>query len=237
MLLSQVYKQLSRSTLQALQVGDLGKGDIKPEYRPIINDHINKALLQLFALFPLKEKEVVVTLKENVSTYYLRKEYGKISGSDDIPYTSRYIDETPMNLFEGDVLRILTIRNKQGKIQYKNDMPACTDIRVPEFDAIQVPLPRTGEILFVSYSAAHPTIPDDADPEKTHVHIPDSHLEAVCNYVGHLEYSSMTGERQMAKAQDYLNKFTYQCERISHLNLDNEGYAGTNTRFDKRGFV
>lgn len=236
MLLKDAFKTLSRSHLQALAVGGLGTGVIPDEYKPLIISHINAGLRDLFAEFPLKTKEVIVNLRENIARYYLRPDYARSNDKSPIAEQRRYIDDLG-SPFKGDVLRILEIYNKEGRLQYKNDAPICLGLTLPEFDCIHVPLPRNGETLFVTYSASHDEIPEDADQETTLINIPASHEEALFCFVAQREYGSMTGERQVMKAQEFLNKYGYQCDRIKQLNLDNDSYSGTNVRFRARGFV
>ena len=159
MKLGEILSGLSKGELQSLAIGGSGSGVIPEEHRATLIEHINKGLLQLFARFPLKEAQVVIELHDHIDIYYLREKYCSLNEDSPVDKRYRYIAETPESRFGNNVLRIDQVFNKEGKRQDLNDDPMCPSVRIPEFDAIQVPCPITGEILFVIYRASHATQP------------------------------------------------------------------------------
>ena len=86
--LSQYLTELSYKELSNLSLADSGSGTIKPEKIPFIVSCINEALLRLYTRFVLKDKTLVIELRDYLGEYHLNSRYAVSSGS---PEEDHYI--------------------------------------------------------------------------------------------------------------------------------------------------
>jgi len=97
--------------------------------------YINLGVLELYKRFNLKNKEVLVELKENITTYTLPE----------------------------DCIKIEAIYNNLGMqlpINEENDIYA---VMTPTYNTIQVPFPIAGVVLSIIYVAAPTKVIEDTD--------------------------------------------------------------------------
>ena len=73
--LSQYLTDLSYKELSNLSLADSGSGAIKPEKIPFVVSYVNEALLRLYSKFVLKERSLVLELRDYLSEYHLNSRH------------------------------------------------------------------------------------------------------------------------------------------------------------------
>jgi hypothetical protein len=232
MKLEKILEKLSRSELSNLAIGLEGSGEIEERNKLKIIGYINDALLQIHSRFILRERSVIIELMDHVTNYHLLPSYAK--SSNDSKPTYRYIRDSECEPFIGDVLKILSVWNSNGMQMVLNDSENPFSLFTPQPDTLQVPQPKQGMALAISYQANHPEVTDDPDME---VDVPVFLISPLTNYVAHLVFEHMNGQEHLAKSQNHLAIYERLCEQIEEKDLVNSSVSTTLTKFQIRGFA
>ena len=127
---------------------------IKVTHRPKVIDAINEGLIRLYTRFILNQKDVVICLRDHITSYRLNSLYSETLYPQDgveIPY----ILDLPGEVFVNDVLKILSVYDYDGCELPLNDATNCKSVFTPKYDVVQVPEPIIGKLINVVYQAKH----------------------------------------------------------------------------------
>lgn len=214
----------------------VGSGRQTSKTRSKLISYVNEALRALYTDFPLSTKEVVIRLRNDMNVYTINSQYALSNGDSPVPLAQRYIEDSETFPFRDDILRIDEIFNILGITQDVNNRTSAYGISVVGFDQIQVPYPKEGERLVVTYQALPSEICCDA-PDDYYVHLPLMFLELLAAYIGYLSYSGMNSPTAAAKGGELYGKYTVLKDRMQNNNVFNQNNTPYNTMFEERGFV
>ena len=231
MQVSELFENLSYGSLSNLSIGGEGSGVIPADKQPKLINLINQALLALYQRFSLLEKEVIIRTSAAVSTYVLDSKYAD-STLDVVPF--KYIDDSDLEPFEDDVIKILGVFDLAGTELTLNDSGNISSIYTPTPQSIQIPAPKDGDALFVIYQAKHPKLTGDVTQE---ILLPFGLHTALNALVGHLVYGGMSGQENSAKSQELRMTYENLCMQNETKDLVNSSLVDTNCKLHERGFA
>lgn len=231
--------------LMALSVGELSNlalsqsNTIDESKIPKIIQSINDALLRLHTKFVLKEKSLIIEMRENMTFYTLKKQFAYSSYDINNPpseWNRPYIMDNKDEPFLEDVIKVLSVFNYDGNKLAINDTENTQSVFTPQATTIQMPFPVAGKMLGVEYQAKHETIPmtgfDDIE-----VDLPEFLQASLRYFVASEVYSQMNTQENIVKGQEYLMKFEKACQEAIDMDLVTISSSTTNVRFEKRGWV
>lgn len=233
MLLSELYNQLSLGELSNLSMGNNGSGEVKPTAKPAIVMHANEALLRLHSKFILKEKNLILGLLDHISTYKLQQAYTVSAGAEG---NSRYILDTVDDPFTGDIVRILEAQDSSGVDLNLNNDSDPLSLYTPQSEIIQVPNPKAGRAISLSYQAYHAELvhDDNADPE---IEIPELLEGALKAYIGYKIFSNMQTQAAVARANDLRGLYEFTCNEVIEKDLISESRSAVTNKFHENGWI
>lgn len=232
--ISELLKQLSYGELSNLTLGSEGVGAIQADRRANVVHFVNEGLLRLYSRFVLREKDCILRLYEHITNYHFCKKFALTATT--VPLEPiRYIEDTELDPFEDDLIRILSVRGPANFDLPLNDRFNIDSLFTPQPNILQVPLPVQDDIMVVVYQARHPLI-DYVDTEAC-IELPIVLEGALRAYVAHLVYSNMNGQENAAKAMEYLQRYELICKDVMDQDLVNQSVITTNLKFHERGFI
>lgn len=221
MTLDDIFKQLATGELQ--HTGDVENGVIKPSSYQRIANHVELALLDLFTRFPLKERELILNQRDNISIYYLHSKHAKSTGANG---EEKYIEDTN-NVFTDDIIAIQTIYNEIGGIIPLNNSLYWGSYFSPTPITLEIPLPVTGNSNFIIYRASHAAFGDVSDPSAVNIEVPVNALSAILAYVANRAYASNQSAEAQVIAQNYMAKYELACTFLAkHISVNNIADTG-----------
>jgi len=240
MKVSELFRRLSYGQLKNLAISADGSGSIVADSHPAIIQYTNEALLRLHSRFNLKFNDVVIQQVGHISTYYLRKKYSatynaSLPVDERVPYP--YIRDQGGEVFMEDVIKILEVHDDVGCAQPLNDPELQDSLFTPQPDMLQIPFPVNGQPLGIMYQARHEVLKDEGEGLlDQEVEIPFFLEGALQNYVGHLVFSHMGSQEQMAKSQEYLALYEGICQEVESKDLVSQTVSTSHNKLERRGF-
>lgn len=234
--LNDLFHDLALGEVSNLAMSE--NGTIIAERRPNVVVAANEALLKLHSRFVLKEKDVMVEMREAHTNYHLLKRYAFSQYSDENPpdrWNMPYIMDTAGEPFLEDVIKVLSVYNSFGMKMGLNDTENPMSLHTPQSTLLQVPFPVAGHALVVEYQARH-TLLDHCNCEEE-IYIPDVLWPALKSYIAYKIYSNMGTPEATAKSQEHQMNYEAGCLEVVEKDLVSSSYSTTNTKFHKRGFV
>ena len=233
----ELLKELALGELSNLSMGETGV--INADKIPKVILSINGGLVKLHTKFLLKEKNLILELREGQTFYHFKKKFAYTSYDKNNPPASwnrPHILDMNKEPFEEDVIKILSVYDQLGCKLPLNDLEDCRSVFTPQAEMLQVPSTMPIQMLSVEYQAKPKKIPD-TEYEDVDVDIPAFLVQALRYFVGSEMYSQMNTQENIIKGQEYLMKFEEACQTAIDMDLVNTSSATTNTRFEKRGWV
>ena len=211
-----------------------GTNIIKVAHRPKVIDAINEGLVRLYTRFVLNEKDAIIALRSHITSYRLNSLYSETLYPQDgveIPY----ILDLPGEVFINDVIKILYVLDYDGKELPLNDVNNSKSLYSPKFDVIQVPEPKTGDLINVIYQAKHIELTIDEPLEEIVLH--SSLLGALESYVAHLLFSDINTDDAKIKSDKQLAKYEQICSEVLFTDIVSSSVISTKTKFNNRGWI
>lgn len=246
MKLKKLFNSLALAELSNLPINNNGKID-KDYYSKIFN-YLEEALLKLHSRFMLKEKEILIELREDITNYYLKKEYAEsyrakididIFVKSDIYF--KYIKDTKREPFIEDVIRIIAVYSSDNKKLPLNDPVGLNSLYTPQPNLLQVPNPKNGMALSIHYQANHKKLLSfDNNEDKfleQEIDIPLYLEEPLKNYIASKVYSHMITQDATAKSQEFIQLYELLCKEIDQEDLANQTQYFSHTKLEDRGFI
>lgn len=234
--LNDLFRELALGELSNLSLVE--QDTIKPQKRPQIVTHANDALLDLHSRFVLKEKDMLVEMREGVTNYHLLKRYAWSQYSEENPpdrWNTPYIMDMISEPFEEDVIKILAVYNSFGQKIPLNDIDEPMSVFNPQSNVLQVPFPIPGQSLALEYQAKHTKLDHCRCDED--IFLPDVLWRALKAYVASKVCSHMNTAEMTAKGQEHQIIYDMICQDVVEKDLVNTSSSTTNTRFHKRGWI
>ena len=234
MRVTDLYRMLSYGELSNLAMSSSGAGTILEADKPKILIYANDALLRLYSKFILREKDVLIELHDHVTNYHLDSRFS-VTGQDALVAPIPYIKDLPLEPFENDVIKILSVYDSLGSKLPLNDAECYTSVYTPQANVLQVPNPIAGDCLSVLYQAKHPAL-DVARPNDI-IQLPDVLHSALTGFIAYKVFSHINTQESTAKAQEHLSLYTNILSDAVESDTVITSISGTNVRFQKRGWV
>lgn len=234
----------TQEMLNMLALGELSnlslaeQGEINVNSVPQIVQHINDGLLRLYTRFVLKERDVVIEMKDGITNYHLLKRYAYTEYDPDNPPESwdmPYILDLHKEPFKQDVIKVLNVYNSMGKRIPLNDPERPDSVFTPQSNVLQVPHNIQGDFLTLGYQCKHDELPSD-DLTKE-IELPEVLFGALRAYVAYRVFSNMSTGESTAKSQEHLMMYETLCQEVVSNDLVSTSLSSTNVRFDKAGWV
>ena len=235
MKLGELFSQLSYNELSSLSIGGEGSGTVNPAAHGRLISLTNDALKDIFTRLPLYERECIVKTLDWKNLYYLRPEHAML---DSTPNVLKYIIDTPVNKFTGDLVKILAVRNEIGEELPMNDADQWASVFTPQYDCVQFNHPGFSQIFDVTYQALHPKLATSGeDLLNQDLLIPTSVENLLRVKVAYCIFAGMSGQEQSIKAQALEMQYERLYNQIDERNLLGGSALGTNVKLERRGFV
>jgi hypothetical protein len=178
---------------------------------------INLGLIEIHKRFPIKVKEHMVHLANNVTLYEM---------PDDLMYALSAFDEVDENA-EGEPNTIPINDEDDEKSIFFND-----------WNSVQVPSPISGAHISIIYVAKPETITlADAEEGTVEVDLPDVLIDALLSYIGYRAHMGITGNVQ-GENNAHWARFERSCNKARELGVAFPADSMNMTeRLSGRGFV
>jgi len=233
--LQDFYKKLANGRLSnTAMVEGIDPVTIKAVHQPKVTDAINEGLVRLYTRFILNEKDVVIGLKDYITSYRLNSLYSEsLAPQVGVPYS--YILDGGGPVFSDDVIKILYVYDHDGYEMPLNDTTYYKYIFTPRFDTVQVPTPITGEVINVIYQAKHITLTSLEPLEK--IILPDTLYGALEAYVAHLLFADINSDDAKFKSEKQLARYEEICADVRLTDAVSSTTIQSNTKFINRGWI
>lgn len=230
--LSQYLTELSYKELSNLSLADSGSGTIKPEKVPFVVSCVNEALLRLYSRFVLKERSLVLELRDYLSEYHLNSRHSLSKGD---PKEDRYIldEEHP---FTDDLIKVLDVYDEHGLRVPLNNASNVLSVYTPQADVLQVPNPfQYGDVLSLNYQARHPLLNFHKNPYQK-IELPDNLFGALSAYVAYSVYSTFNTTEATGAAQKYMQMYAALVQETVETDTANSSISQDSSRFYANGW-
>ena len=234
--LNDLFQDLALGELSNLSMVE--NNTIIPGRRPKIVSYANEALLALHSKFVLKEKDLLIEMREGVTNYHLLKRYAMSHFDKDNPpdrWNMPYILDMVADPFQEDVIKILSVYNSFNEKLPLNDQENSCSVFSPQSNLLQVPSPIPGQALAIEYQAKHPPLTHCQCEDE--IQLPDVLWRALKAYVAAKTCSHMNTQEMTAKGQEHMLIYETICQEVIDRDLVNTSSSTTNTRFQKRGWI
>ena len=230
--LSHYLTELSYKELSNLSLADSGSGTIKPEKVPFVVSCVNEALLRLYSRFILKERSLVLELRDYLSEYHLNSRHTVSSGplSED-----RYIIDSE-HPFTDDLIKVLDVYDEHGLRVPLNNASNVLSVFTPQADVLQVPNPfQYGDVLSLNYQARHPLLNFHKNPYQE-IELPDNLMGALSAYVAYSVYSTLNTTEATGAAQKYMQMYAALVQETVETDTANSSISQDSSRFYENGW-
>ena len=228
MKVSDVFTELVHGELSAHAIAMMGS--ISDTDAPRVISYINSGLLALYTRYPLLMKELRLQQYSYITSYKLSVEHARTnSDSNEV----KYIIDSNLAPFTGDVIRVEEIADEVGDVLEINSSDYNKVALVPSMDVIEIPNPTNTNILFVTYRAKHPTLTGKDDNILLPVHM----LTALYAYVGSRVYAGGTVAEHVSKSTELTSKYEMLCQQFEMQGMVNNDIQKINMRPELGGWV
>lgn len=235
MKLSTFMKNLALGELSNLALAD--SGYIAATKQPQIVMLTNEALLRLYTRFVLKEKDMMIEMREGITNYHLLKKYAISYFNPNNPppiWDMPYILDMGREPFLEDVIKVLSVYSSTiGKLPL-NDLEQPHSVFTPQSTVLQVPEVVPGGILGIEYQARH--VPLQVEDPDADIELPEVLEGALSSYVASKVFMHMNTQESTVKGQEHMLNYESICQDVIERDLVSSSYSTTNTRFAKRGW-
>ena len=242
--LGDLFEDLAFGPLNNLSIGGDGKGMVPSHMEARVLSYVNRALLDLYSKYILLEKELVVRVMTDRTSYHLTSDHAdtaNLPDCDGVPappcvlLVDKYIADTEDCPFEDDIIRILHVYDDDGVEVPINDSSDMYSVFTPAPDVLQIPDPYNKTAFFVAYQARHPII--DCCDCSQEIILPLGLKGALEAHISYQVFSSMNGQEHSAKAQEYYARYEMLCTDVEYKDLALTSMTQDNCKLFRRGFV
>ena len=230
----QLFQNLSYGELSNLSMGLDGAGGIEERHQPKIIHYANEALLRLYSRFVLKERDLIIEMQEGVTNYHLIPRFS-LQKHDPLEEAKPYIIDLPLEPFEDDVIKVLSVYNSFGTKIPLNDPNRANSVFTPQAKVLQVPHPIPGQALTLGYQCRHK--PLDHEDLSQEIELPAILHSALLAYIASRVYSNMNTPDASVKGQEHMLNYERICAEAFEHDTVNTSVVCTNERFELNGWV
>ena len=231
---SDLFTRLSFGELSNTAMAISGSGGILEQNQPKIINYANEALVRLYSKFNLREKDVLIEMVEHITNYHLVSRFAETKYDPSVePYA--YIKDLPLEPFEDDVIKILSVYDSFGCKLSLNDPECEASVFTPQANVLQVPQPVKGAALSVHYQARHPNLSESRQDEE--IQLPLVLEEALTAYIAYKVYTHMNTQEAIATGQGHFMMYQATVDSVIEADTVNTSVSASNSRFHKRGWI
>ena len=190
---------------------------------------LNSGLLALYTRYPLLFKELRIRQLSYVTSYKLKVEHA-ITNTSNNP---KYIIDSSISPFTGDVIRVEFVADEVGDVLERNSTDYDKVYLTPSMDSIEIPNPRAGNVLFVTYRAHHPVLVTHEDT----IELPRHFIPALYAYVAASVYSGSSSQEHVAKTVECTQRYEMICRQLEDSGMVNNDSQNISTRQYWGGWV
>lgn len=190
---------------------------------------LQMGLTSLYTRFPLWSKDLVVIQQSWLTQYPLRKPHAVTDPSTEV----KFILDSPLDPFLGDVLRIECVTDEQGDVLELNSTDYAKVALTPAPDVLEIPNPADTNALFVTYRANHPPL-TGMDSE---ILLPVPFVGALYAYVGARAYAGSVAQEHVGKSSELMSKYEQVCRQLELVGMVNSDTQVENLRPMRGGWV
>lgn len=235
MKLKELTSRLSRAELSNLAIGNNGDGTIQEKHIAKIVGYANEGLMKIYSRFILLEKSVIIQQYEYITKYHLLRRFSEANGAIG---TVKYIKDSINEPFTEDAIKIIEVYDSNGIPRPLNDTLRAGSLFTPQPTTLQVPTPKEGEALSVSYQARHPHLKEEGQNLlDQNIDLPVFLEGALQSFVAYKVYSHMNSQEQKLIAQEHFQTYDGSCKDIEAQDLVNNTISTTTSKLADRGFV
>jgi len=235
MKLKDFLEELSWGEFSNIALGNEGSGVIAPEKIPLVVAILNDGLVQMYSQFMLKEGNVLVEMKDNITYYVLDSKYAE-SSYDPLMVAYPYIKDTKEDPFRDDVLKILEVIDQDGNHYPINNHDHPFGVFITDkLNVLQIPKPKDGVGLGVRYQAAHEKL--DAENLEGELSIPLPLRAALKYYIASRIYQNMNMEGALRTSSVYESKYKELLAQVTLTDSLSTSEVRAADKFTLRGWV
>ncbi len=228
MKVSDVFSELVYGELSAHAIAMMGS--ISDTDTPRVISYINSGLLDLYTRYPLLTKELRLKQYSHITSYKLSVEHARTNTTSD---KVKYIIDSNLSPFTGDVIRIEEVADEVGDVLEINSTDYDKVVLLPSMDTLEIPNPTNTNVLFVTYRAKHPTLTSKDDD----IILPMHMLTALYAYIGSRVYAGGTAAEHVSKAVELTNKYEMLCQQFELQGMVNNDVQKINMRPEFGGWI
>jgi len=229
---SQIFNRLAHGELSNLSLVDKNSpGQIKDKYHPAILMQLNKAMRDVFTRFLLSQKEVIINTTATRTHYYLRNEFA-VSNTQST--STKYVDDTQCDNFNGDVAKILNVYDGMGRELYLNRLDEPLSVFTPQFDCLQITANHQTDSFFVIFQALHPRLTLDPD---SILNIPPSLEDPLLLLIASKVYGAINGDANSSRSLQYMQQYEASLIENEVRDMASTSEGVPNSKLDRAGFI
>ena len=207
---------------------------IKVAHRPKVIDAINEGLIRLYTRFILNEKDVVIGLKDSITSYHLNSLYSE-SLAPQVGVVYPDILDGDSEVFINDVIRIMAVYGNDGVKLPLNNATESTSVFTPVFDTVRISDPITNQRITVVYQAKHATLVNTSPLQE--ITLPDTLYGALEAYVAYLLFADINSDDAKFKSDKQLMRYEEICGDVRLTDAVSSTTLQSNIKFMNRGWV
>ena len=207
---------------------------IKVAHKPKVIDAINEGLIRLYTRFILNEKDVVIGLKDSITSYHLNSLYSE-SLAPQVGVEYPYILDGDSEVFINDVIRIMAVYDNDGVKLPLNNATESTSVFTPVFDTVRISDPITDQRITVVYQAKHATLVNTSPLQE--IILPDTLYGALEAYVAYLLFADINSDDAKFKSDKQLMRYEEICGDVRLTDAVSSTTLQSNIKFMNRGWV
>ena len=205
-------------------------GSLQDKDKPRVLGYLNSGLLALYTRFPLLFKECRISQLSYITTYKLNSKFAVTNtASSEV----KYIIDSMIEPFTDDVIRVELVADEIGDVLERNSTDHDKVYLTPSMDAIEIPNPCKGNVLFVTYRAHHPVLTSEVDE----ILLPRHLLPALYAYVASGIYSGSSSQEHVAKTVECTQRYEMICQQLESSGMVNSDMQNINIKPHLGGWV
>lgn len=194
---------------------------------------IQLGLTKIYSKFHIKVESCHIRQEAYIQDYVLNSKYA-LSSSDVVDV--KYILDSPIYPFTGNVLRILDVFDEAGNKIPLNDINNPDSSTTVNLKTLRVHRPVEGNILKVNFLADHIKLSKDLSKiDETVIDIADQFIEPLIYFVASRAINQKGGQNTISESMRYKAMFDNAMREISETGVA-EVHDNTSIKFEQGGW-
>lgn len=205
-----------------------------PELRLKLLPAVNAELRQIYINNQVHQKELVLRTNANVTQYFLTVEHAVTS----VAAVEKYIIDTVLNPFTGDLVRIDEVRDESNRIIFSSHENISGGfVRTPRWDCLTFSTPLDNTEYLVRYRASAPVMLPNQNDETVILSLPPGYVDLLRIKVAERVYGSQKTQESILKANQYKVEAMELERRLIGQDTAQESSFDFDSRLMQKGFI